>query len=177
MARVFRLPGGRRNRLWWTEDRVVRAGARETRRVAPIKKFPTFPETTSSRSRSVRLSARAPSGEPDVARAGGMIPHWRIERNWHFRRVRERSTCSWKREPRSGRVGEEKRAAAAPSDSFLQFPGTAAARRRAVSIACLHPGAVSYAGRESFFAGWEVGKRRRRPVPLPALERLLKVLR
>ena len=94
MARVFRLPGGRRNRLWWTEDRVVRAGARETRRVAPIKKFPTFPETTSSRSRSVRLSARAPSGKPDVARAGGMIPHWRIERNWHFRRVRESSACS-----------------------------------------------------------------------------------
>ena len=64
-------------------------------------------KTTSSRSRSVRLSARAPTGKPDVARAGGMIPHWRIERNWHFRRIRGSSTCSRKRKRRSGRFGEE----------------------------------------------------------------------
>jgi len=83
--------------LGWTES-----GSRAWRRANPksrtVKKVPTFPESTSSRLRKVRLSARADAGGPAVARTGRIVAE-------------------------AGHGGKEKSAPpAAPRRAFLRFP-------------------------------------------------------
>ena len=89
--------------LGWTES-----GSRTISRASPksrtVKKVPTFPESTSSRLRKVRLSARADAGGPALARTGRIVAE-------------------------AGHGGKEKSAPpAAPRRAFLRFPETEAAR-------------------------------------------------
>ena len=89
--------------LGWTES-----GSRTISRANPksrtVKKVPTFPESTSSRLRKVRLSARADAGGPAVARTGRIVAE-------------------------AGHGGKEKkRAAGRTAESVPTFPETAAAR-------------------------------------------------
>lgn len=89
--------------LGWTES-----GSRTISRANPksrtVKKVPTFPESTSSRLRKVRLSARADAGGPAVARTGRIVAE-------------------------AGHGGKEKSAPpAAPRRAFLRFPETEATR-------------------------------------------------
>ena len=89
--------------LGWTES-----GSRAWRRANPksrtVKKVPTFPESTSSRLRKVRLSARADAGGPAVARTERIVAE-------------------------AGHGGKEKSTPpAAPRRAFLRFPETEAAR-------------------------------------------------
>ena len=89
--------------LGWTES-----GSRTISRTNPksrtVKKVPTFPESTSSRLRKVRLSARADAGGPAVARTGRIVAE-------------------------AGHGGKDKkRAAGRTAESVPTLPETAAAR-------------------------------------------------
>lgn len=103
--------------LGWTES-----GSRAWRRANPksrtVKKVPTFPESTSSRLRKVRLSARADAGGPAVARTGRIVAE-------------------------AGHGEKEKSAPpAAPNKAFLRFPER---RRRAILKTYSRAAGSSYA--------------------------------
>ena len=89
--------------LGWTES-GSRAISRANPKSRTVKKVPTFPESTSSRLRKVRLSARVDAGGPAVARTGRIVAE-------------------------AGHGGKEKkRAAGRTAESVPTFPETAAAR-------------------------------------------------
>ena len=139
--------------LGWTES-----GSRTISRANPksrtVKKVPTFPESTSSRLRKVRLSARADAGGPAVARTGRIVAE-------------------------AGHGGKEKSAPpAAPRRAFLRFPKR---RRRAILKAYSRAAAASYArsprspapGRRSSVLKTRRERRARRAMLRQALKRFL----